>query len=183
MIEEVSNIADAYAQGLLLAAKNDRTIEEVLAASTMLLELLDIEPKFAVLIAAPHIMAANKERVVAAALEKKLPLLLYRLVVLLIRRHRGMHLRNILVRFRDLATEEVGRIPTVVQSAIPLSDALQRRIERTLERLTSRDLDIQWHVNPDLLGGIRVSFEGVVMDGTLRRGIKALRALFTEQEQ
>ena len=176
MIEEVSNVADAYAQGLLQAGRDEGIVEDLLGVAAKVLEILHEEPRFEVLLGAPHIRSAAKEKVLVSVLKDRLPALLFRLLLLMVRRHRGMYIRDVLVRFRDLATEEVGRVPTLIQSAVPLPPALKQKIERNLETLTNRDLGIQWQVDPELLGGIRVSFEDFIMDGTIRRGLAQLRA-------
>ncbi len=176
MMEDVSEVADAYAQGLLQAGMANDCVSDLLTGAAGVLEVLHEEPRFEVLLAAPHIRATDKERLLDNALNGRIPTLLYRLILLVVRRHRGNHLREILVRFRDLATEKVGRVPTLIRSAVPLSKGMRRRIENSLERLTQRDLDIQWQVDPELLGGLLVSFDDFMMDGTIRQGLQALRA-------
>jgi len=169
-----SPVAVAYAEGLLEASKAARNLERMLEAAGDLVTILDRAPRFEPFLAAPHIGIPERAALVRKTLAPKLPLLLNNLLLLLIERHRAEYLRRILDEFRDMAKETLGRIPATVSSALPLSAAERKRLERVLESKTGLDLDLDYEVDSNLLGGIRVSFGDVVVDATLRHGLNLL---------
>jgi len=67
--------------------------------------------------------------------------------------------------------------PTHVEaySAVPLSGAQLRALERKLERMLGKQTDIVAEVDPSLLGGIRVVAGDAVYDDTIKRKLSDMK--------
>lgn len=76
---------------------------------------------------------------------------------------------------RQVASE-VERQRAVVESAIPLTPELQSGLQASLAQKYRRVLSLEFHVNPELLGGIRVKVGSDVWDGTVKARLEALKA-------
>jgi F-type H+-transporting ATPase subunit delta len=65
-----------------------------------------------------------------------------------------------------------------VESAVPLTDAVQTALRSSLTGRYGRGLNFQFSQNPALLGGVRVQVGSDVYDGTVRRRLNEVRDAF-----
>jgi F-type H+-transporting ATPase subunit delta len=81
---------------------------------------------------------------------------------------------GILDAFARLVANEVDRQRAAVESATPLSPATQTELQASLSKKYGRPLTLDFSVNPELLGGIRVKVGSDVWDGSVKARLKAL---------
>ena len=60
-------------------------------------------------------------------------------------------------------------------TAVPMSEAMQKKLCDRLAELTGKQIQLSCSVDPALLGGIRLESEGRELDGTVRGRLDALR--------
>lgn len=81
---------------------------------------------------------------------------------------------GILDAFARLVANEVDRQRAAVESATPLAPATQTELQASLSKKYGRPLTLDFSVNPELLGGIRVKVGSDVWDGSVKARLKAL---------
>lgn len=82
----------------------------------------------------------------------------------------------ILNSFVSLVRAELDRQRAVVESASPLDNGLQSNLQASLSQKYGRQLSLEFHVKPELLGGIRVKVGSDVWDGSVKARLEALKA-------
>jgi F-type H+-transporting ATPase subunit delta len=97
-----------------------------------------------------------------------------RLVARLVERPRGRSLESGMEDLSRLAAERRNRSVAVVTSAVPLSDAQQRRLGAALARLYGREIRLNLDVDPKVLGGISVRIGDEVIQGTVAGRLDAV---------
>ncbi|WP_395752161.1 ATP synthase F1 subunit delta [Prosthecobacter sp.] len=81
---------------------------------------------------------------------------------------------GILDAFTRLVANEVDRQRALVESATALTPANQTELQSSLSKKYGRPLTLEFKVNPELLGGIRVKVGSDVWDGSVKARLKAL---------
>jgi F-type H+-transporting ATPase subunit delta len=81
---------------------------------------------------------------------------------------------GILDAFARLVSNEVDRQRASVDSASALPPATQSELQASLSKKYGRPLTLEFHVNPELLGGIRVKVGSDVWDGSVKARLNAL---------
>lgn len=84
----------------------------------------------------------------------------------------------ILVHFQRLVKLDLARRTARIESAVPLPQDLQARVQTTLSRVYGSTLNISFEVNPVLIGGMRIKIGSDVYDGTVRGRLAALQESF-----
>ncbi|RME94906.1 MAG: H(+)-transporting ATPase [Verrucomicrobia bacterium] len=84
----------------------------------------------------------------------------------------------ILAHFQRLVKLEVTRRTARVSTAVPLEPPLQTRLTEALTHRHGAGLYLQFAVEPDLLGGLRVQVGSTVYDGSVRARLEALKQSF-----
>ena len=78
--------------------------------------------------------------------------------------------------FARLVAHEVDRQRALVESATALTPATQSDLQASLSKKYDRQLILDFSVNPELLGGIRVKVGSDVWDGSVKARLEALKA-------
>ncbi len=177
MRKERTRVPDVYAKAYLERVAGRGNLESALREASAFLDLLDRVPDMEVFLGAEHLGRRTRETALVQLLGGRISGDLLNLLRLMVRRRRGWYIRRALEAFREMAKERLGRTPAWVTSAIPLPDELRLRIERILEDMTGQDLDLDWEVDPDLLGGLRVRIGDTLLDASLRHGLRRIEAL------
>jgi F-type H+-transporting ATPase subunit delta len=82
----------------------------------------------------------------------------------------------ILDAFARLVSNEVNRQRAQVESASALAPATQTELQASLSKKYGRQLTLDFSVNPELLGGIRVKVGSDVWDGSVKARLESLAA-------
>ena len=85
---------------------------------------------------------------------------------------------GILSHFQRLVKLDLERRSARVESATPLSEELQGRVNDQLNRLYGAGLTISFAQNPALVGGLRVKVGSDVYDGSVQARLNALAESF-----
>ena len=62
-------------------------------------------------------------------------------------------------------------------TALPLSDELRRKLTDKLSSLTGKTIELDCQVDAEVLGGVRLDFDGKQVDGTIRRRLEDIRGI------
>lgn len=96
-------------------------------------------------------------------------------VRLVVERGRAAELRLMATLFGKLVDEREGRVVARLESAVTLSNASLKSLQRALEQKTGKKVVLQASVDPSLIGGVRAEVGSVVFDGTVRAELERLR--------
>lgn len=98
-----------------------------------------------------------------------------RRIVKLLGEKKPRHYMDIIHAFQRLMRLEMERRTARVESVIPLSREMADRLRADLQKKYGAELELEFHHNPDLIGGMRVKVGSDVWDGSVRAKLQALR--------
>ena len=123
----------------------------------------------------PAIPLDDRRELLEHALGRDAPPALRNLLLLLLRRGRLELLPRVATEFRRLYNKRAGITPALVTSAAELGPEDVRELTARLERLTNGKVDLEFRVDPSLLGGIVVRVGDRLIDGSVRSRLERLR--------
>ncbi len=98
------------------------------------------------------------------------------LVRLLVERGRTSLLGDVLVEYDRLADSESGIVRAEVTTAIPVDDALRRRITESLRKSLGREVVATVNQDPSIIGGLVIHIGDRVIDNSIRTHLRQLKA-------
>lgn len=101
------------------------------------------------------------------------------LVSLIVRQGRAGDLPAIAERLAQRAAAAQGKELAEIRTAIPLDEATVQRLAAALANQVGRPVDVKTVVDPSLLGGIVARVGDIVIDGSVRRRLEAVRQMLT----
>jgi F-type H+-transporting ATPase subunit delta len=94
---------------------------------------------------------------------------------LLVDRNRLIYLPDIARVYRDMADARAGRVRGHVTSATKLAPDALEMLRKNLQQITQRDVILEAHEDPSLLGGVSAQVGSVLFDGSVRTQLEQLR--------
>jgi F-type H+-transporting ATPase subunit delta len=173
---ELATIARPYAEALFETCRADppgaqRWLDK-LAAAVQTPQLL----QFA---ANPKVTAAQIAQVVTSVLEQPLPAQGANFLGVVIDNNRLAALPDVARQFRELANAQSGRSDAHIHSAFPIAAAELAQLKTVLEKRFGRKLEAQVHVEPELIGGVRVVVGDEVLDTSVKARLQQMKTALT----
>lgn len=88
---------------------------------------------------------------------------------------RGRRLEEALDTLVEQAARRRERLLAVAQVAAPITDTQYERLTAALARVYNREIDLQVQIDPEILGGVVVTVEDEVIDGSIAHRIAQVR--------
>jgi F-type H+-transporting ATPase subunit delta len=134
-----------------------------------------LDPQLQAFLETPQLHRDDKWQVMSLAFEGKVSRPVLGLLRVLVMKRREPLLRAIVDQFDELVDQKGGRVQADVVTARLLDADLADALRAALERHTQRQVVLHQRVDPNVIGGIRVSLGDLVVDGTIRRALTDMR--------
>ena len=164
-----------YAEALFeLAVQGNETKETSEGLETVVSALLQT-PDYRAMLASPAISKEERLNALDSAVRGKIPDSLLAILRMMISRGHVSALNGMARDYEELARGYRGESVAVVTSAVPLKEAETVALRAKLEKKLSKTVIIQFRVDPELIGGIRVEVDGRVIDGSIRNKLDEIK--------
>lgn len=168
-------IALRYARAFFELAEGEHALETARRGMAEAVELAARHPEISRLLMNTTLRREEKEDFIEKILPFGTSVLLVNFIKVLIRKKRFQDFALIAEKFERLYEEKKGIRRVHVESPIPLNEALRHRLRRALEKRTKHEVILEASVNPEILGGLILDFEGMQIDGSYRTALLELK--------
>lgn len=176
-----ATVAGRYANALFeLAAEADAlpAVEADLARFTAM--LADSEDLMR-LVRSPVFAADEQERAIGAVLDKaEIGGLVGKFIRVVAGNRRLFALPHIITAFREQLAAHRGEVAAEVTSAEPLNERHLGALREALKAAIGKDVALDTHVDPALIGGLIVKVGSRMIDGSLRTKLNSLKLAMKE---
>jgi len=105
------------------------------------------------------------------------------IVTLMVERGLTESLGDLARVYRGIAEAERGIVVAEVTTAVPLDDALRAKLSGQISSAIGRPVTLRERVDESILGGIRISVAGRVLDGTVASQLEGVRQALSTARQ
>ena len=162
-----------YSDALFLLTEELESTESVLDDVTSLREIMKNEPDYAKLLDSPSLSIGERLSLAKEALSS-LDENLLNLVMILTEKKAVFYLPKILDGYIKSYEESRGIERVSLTSARPLADEQLERLKKILEAKTGKRIIITAAVDPSILGGIKLQYMGIQIDGSVKSKLDEL---------
>jgi F-type H+-transporting ATPase subunit delta len=179
---ELSTIARPYAEALFAAASSDKS------ASGVLDQWLGVVAEMAAVagnedvqqvVNDPNLDAGQVLDLVRGLVKSPLPIAAQNFLKLIVDNGRLAALPEVARQFRAMKNTAEGQADCLIESALPLADAQVSELLWSLSRKFGLKLIPEVKVDPELIGGVRVSVGDHVLDDTIKTRLTQMQARLT----
>ncbi len=100
-------------------------------------------------------------------------------LLLMVENRRMALLGLVLDEFVKSYYQNKGIVEVTVETAVQLSVAQDKKLRAVLEDKLNTKVLLNYRVNPDVLGGLKVSFDSFLIDDTLQTKLKRIKLLLS----
>ena len=170
----MEEIARVYGDALFAVAHENDKIDEIRSELGDFAEALDEDRDLQVFFFSPYFSSQEKRDGIAKAIEGASDEF-ENFLSLLAEKHRMPAIFRIRRHYDALWAEENKRLEVRLTSAVPLSDAVVKRVGDEIARQTDRKIDLESDVDGEILGGLVLRVGNMVLDASLRDKLSRLR--------
>lgn len=168
-------VSREYAEALFAVARSEGSGDDLLSDFDSLEILLSRDDALMRFLSSPMELDDVKLGVVARAFEGRATRLFRRLINLLLRKNRILYLTSIGTAYRAIVEKSKGIVDATITSARPIGEEHERRLRKALENITGRNVRVRRRIDPRLLGGFLVRYEGRVIDLSVRYRLDTMK--------
>ncbi|MBO5946273.1 MAG: ATP synthase F1 subunit delta [Clostridia bacterium] len=156
-----------YGRALFLLAKEEGVLDKIkgdlYATHTAFVE----NPTYLKMLDTPAVDKEEKKKLISESLSG-IDEYVVNLVKILAERRVTSEITNIYETYVALYNEEMGIEDVEAVSAVPMTDSQLAALKAKLEGLTGKTVNIKNTVDPAILGGVKLRYEGRQVDGSLK---------------
>lgn len=168
-------VAKRYARALFETALENKVIESVEDDLGGIVSLIVNNKQFKKLLISPEVSRDEKLALVDRLFSDRITALTLQAIRLIIEKNREDEIEWVQREYVKLRREHENKLFVVVTTAEKLEEDQRSRLITKLEQITGKKLEAEYRIDPHLIGGISVSYENYVLNGSLRGGIQRLR--------
>lgn len=171
----MSQVGTVYGQALYSLTKEESCSESVLQELSALNESFANEPKFLRLLSAPNLSKEERCGILDQSFRGKVHPYVLNFLKILTEKGYIRHFIGCCDVFTQQYNQDNGILEMTAVTAAPLTDDLRRKLESKLSALSGKTIDLTCRVDPGILGGVRLDWDGKQLDGTVRRRLDDIR--------
>ena len=173
----MSQAVNNYAQALYELAKEENLDTVILQQLNVLDESFAQEPEFLRLLAAPNLSKAERCDILDQSFRGKVEQYLLNFLKLLMEKGHICHFHRCYKAYRDAYNFDHGIVCVKAVSAVALTDSQKEKLTKKLEAITGKTISLECGIKTDILGGIRLDYDGMQVDGTVKSRLDAVADL------
>ena len=177
-----SNIARRYARAFFEIAKEERRYEDYSRELGFFSAILKENKGLTEFLANPLFARPEKKAVMETILRKAgISELTANFLKLLVDMRRIGIISDIENRYREMMDEALNQVRVTVSAAFPLTGELAAQLQKGLEKLTGKQVEMTVLLDASLLGGVVVRIGDTIYDGSIRTQLKKINDLMGEE--
>ena len=173
----MSQVASTYAQALYSLAREE-------GAEALFLNQLDVlqtafsqEPAFIGLLSAPELPKQERCQILDNSFRDQVHPYVLNFMKLLTEKGYMRHFGDCCKAYHDYYNENHGILPVRVVTAVPMGPEQTEKLTAKLCAITGKTVELRCKVDPSLLGGVRLDYDGKQVDGTVKSRLDAVGKL------
>ncbi len=170
------SIAKRYAKGLFAVGEKGGAYKDFLQELDGIVGLFGKEQRLGKALMLPLLEMEKRRELlgeVTRALGVSLPL--SNMLMMMLENNRMGYLPLVREVYSELVDDFEGRVRGTVWSAFPLEDNAKNRIQDALKERFNKDVILEAVEDATLIGGVKVSVKGTILDGSVKRQLETLK--------
>ena len=171
----MTTASSVYGQSLYQLAKEEQISEEILQQLDMVDSLLKENPDYIKLLSEPSVKKKLRLSLLDEAFGGRVHPYILNFLKILLENGALRTFSSDRNTFKALYNEDNGIASATVTSAVALSTEQLSALKESLEKQSGKTIELTAKTDPSLIGGLKVEFEGRLLDGTVAGRLSEIR--------
>ena len=172
----MTQVGNVYGEALYDLAKSENLSNDILQELSVLEESFRQSPDFLRLLAAQSITKQERCAILDDSFRDKLHLYVLNFLKILTEKGYSKHFFDCAASYREHYNRDNGILPVTAVTATALTADQATRLTEKLAAVTGKTIQLHNRLDPEVLGGIRLEYDGKSLDGTIACRLDAIRS-------
>ena len=173
----MTQAANNYAEALFLLAKDEGLDQQILTQLNVLDQAFEQEPEFLRLLAAPNLPKAERCGILDQSFRGQVHIYVLNFLKILTEQGYVRQFGDCCKAYRTQYNVAHGIVNVQAVTAVALTGEQSARLTQKLTKLTGKTIELVNRVDPAVLGGVRLDYDGMRVDGTVKNRLDSVREL------
>lgn len=173
----MTGIGNVYGEALYQLAKDEHLTHEILKQLQVLDESFRLEPEFIRLLASPALPKAERCQILDKSFRNQVHPYLLNFLKILTENSYIRHFSDCCKSYVGHYNQDNGILPVTAVTAVALTNAQKEKLSSKLSAITGKTVALHNKIDPAVLGGVRLDYDGVRMDDTVSHRLESIREL------
>ncbi len=170
----MTQAGSVYGTALYTLALEEGLTEKLLAELTVLQESFRETPDFIRLLSSPNLSKQERCQIIDDCFRGKVHGYVLNFLKILTEKGYMKHFHDCFKAYEDLYNRDNGILPVTAITAIAMSDEQVQKLTAKLSRVTDKQVKLLNKVDPSVLGGVRLDYDGKRLDDTVSHRMDAI---------
>ena len=176
----MTQTGSVYGQALYMLALEESITGKLLSELTVLDRCFRENPDFIRLLASPNLSKPERIALLDESFRGKVHAYVLNFLKILTEKGYMKHFSDCCAAFEDHYNQDNGILPVTAITAVPLTPAQAEKLTGKLSRTTGKQVKLLCKVDPAVLGGVRLDYDGKRLDDTVSHRMDAIRSLLKD---
>ena len=173
----MTQVGSVYGEALYDLARSENLDETILKELDVLAKSFDAEPDFIKLLGTPSLSKEERCRILDDSFRGKVQPYVLNFLKILTEKGYMRHFSHCCDAYRECYNRHHGILVVTAVTAVALTAAQQARLTEKLNGITGKTIDLRNRVDPDVLGGVRLDYDGKRLDDTVAHRLNAIHGV------
>ena len=173
----MTEVGNVYGLSLYQLAKEESLAKTIGEELSVLQEAFQAEPDFIRLLSSPNLTKAERCQILDQSFRGKVHPYVLNFLKILTEKGYMRHFADCCASYTQQYNEDNGILSVTAVTAVALTDAQRDKLAEKLRKLTGKEIQLRGRIDPTILGGIRLDYDGRRVDDTLAHRLDAIRDL------
>ena len=176
----MTEVGNVYGESLYELAKEENLTKLIGEQLTALQEAFRQEPGFIRLLSSPNLTKAERCQILDNSFRGKVHAYVLNFLKILTEKGYMRHFSDCCDAFTAHFDQDNGILRVNAVSAVELTTEQQDKLTRKLSRITGKEIALRTRIDPAVLGGIRLDYDGQRLDDTVSHRLDTIRSVLNK---
>ena len=173
----MTGVGSVYGEALYSLAKEENRSQTILEQMTVLEAAFSQDPDFIRLLNSPTLTKVERCAILDDSVRGKVDPYLLNFMKILTEKGYMNYFTHCCKEYRLRYQSDHNILSVQAVTAVPLSREQTQKLSAKLEQLTGKTIDLHNKVDPAVLGGVRLDYDGKRLEDTLAHRMESIREL------
>ena len=171
----MTGVGSVYGEALYTLAREEGLSQVILQHLKTLDSCFAAEPDFIRLMGAPNLPKAERCQILDDSFRGKVEPYVLNFLKILTEKGYMRYFGDCVASYQELYNRDNGILPVTAVTAVPMSEQQRAKLVAKLQQLTGKHIELITKLDPNVLGGMRLDYDGKRLDDTVAHRMDAVR--------
>lgn len=171
----MTGVGSVYGEALYTLAREEGLSQAILQHLKVLDSCFAAQPEFIRLLGAPNLPKAERCQILDNSFRGQVEPYVLNFLKILTEKGYMRYFSDCVQEYRELYNQDNGILPVTAVTAVPMTEKQEKALIMKLQSITGKRIELNPKLDPNVLGGMRLDYDGKRVEDTVANRLDAVR--------